>query len=96
LIESGEMSEPNPFAPFFDELRKIVKEEIAAAVKGSRDDKLVTVEECCKVLSCDPTWLYRNAKRLPFTRKVGGLLRFSSNGLQHWISAQRLKAKNGG
>jgi excisionase family DNA binding protein len=85
------MSEPNPFAPFFDEVRRIVKEEIAAAVKGSKDDKLLTVAEVCQVLNVTEPWIYHNVKKLPFTRKVGGMLRFSNNDLQRWIQAQRFQ-----
>jgi predicted DNA-binding transcriptional regulator AlpA len=94
------MSEPgkNAFDLLLDQIRAVVREDVAKAVKGnSKDDRLLTVEDCCKVLNCDPQWLYHNAKKLPFTRKVGGLLRFSNNDLQRWIANQRLKAsKNGG
>jgi len=86
------MAEPvkNPFEPFFDEVRRIVKEEIAAAVKGSKDDNLLTVEEVCRVLNVTEAWVYHNTKKLPFVRKVGGLLRFSSNDLQRWIKLKKL------
>jgi len=97
MRDEKDMTEPNPFDLLLDQIRQVVAEEVAKAVKGSKDDRLLTVEDCCKVLNCDPMWLYHNAKKLPFTRKVGGLLRFSNNDLQRWIAAQRLKAsKNGG
>jgi excisionase family DNA binding protein len=93
------MSEPtkNPFDLLLDQIRQVVAEEIAKAVKGSKDDRLLTVEECAQILGCEEHWLYVNAKKLPFTRKIGGLLRFSNNDLQRWIAAQRLRAsKNQG
>jgi excisionase family DNA binding protein len=86
------MSEPkNAFEPLFDEFRKIVAQEIAKAVKGSKEDRLLTVEEVCKTLNVTEAWLYHNTRKLPFVRKVGGLLRFSSNDLQRWIAAQRFQ-----
>jgi excisionase family DNA binding protein len=93
------MTEPtkNPFDLLLDQIRVVVREEVAAAVKGSKDDKLLTVQELCQVLNVTEAWVYHNARKLPFVRKVGGLLRFSNNDLQRWIAAQRLKAsKNGG
>jgi excisionase family DNA binding protein len=88
-----EMSEPakNPFDLLLDQIRAVVREEIAKSVKGSKDDHLLTVEEVCTVLNCTPAWIYHNVKKLPFVRKVGGLLRFSSNDLQRWIAAQKFQ-----
>jgi excisionase family DNA binding protein len=84
------MSEPakNPFDLLLDQIRVVVREEIFKAVKGSKDDRLLTVAEVCETLNCTEAWLYHNTKKLPFVRKVGGLLRFSSNDLQRWIAAQ--------
>jgi excisionase family DNA binding protein len=92
-FENDQMSEPtkNPFDLLLAEIRAAVAEEIAKAVKGSRDDRLLTVEQVCETLNCTEAWLYHNTKKLPFVRKVGGLLRFSSNDLQRWIAAQRLQ-----
>lgn len=88
------MSEPtkNLFDLLLDQIRVVVAEEIAKAVKGSKEDRLLTVKEVCQVLNVNSHWLYHNVKKLPFTRKVGGNLRFSSNDLQRWIAAQKLKA----
>jgi hypothetical protein len=89
----SESANSNPFEPFFEEVRRIVREEIAAAVKGSKDDKLLTVDEVVKVLNVTPEWLYHNVKKLPFTRKVGGMLRFSGNGLQRYIESAKFTIK---
>lgn len=79
-----------------DELRAMVMEAVQAAIKASpRDDKLLTVEQVCEILSTSEEWLYHNAKKLPFVRKVGGLLRFSSNGLQRFIESKRLTSTKG-
>ena len=71
------------------ELEAIVERAVAAALKGmSKDDRLLTVEQVCETLNSKPEWIYHNVKRLPFVRKIGGMLRFSSNDLQRWIAAQ--------
>jgi hypothetical protein len=101
------MGEPlkTPFDPFFDKIREIVAEEIQKAVKVSKDDRLLTVAEVCELLKVTEAWVYHNVKKprdkdknggalAPFVCKPGGNLRFSNNGLQRWIAAQRLK--NGG
>lgn len=88
------MTEPakqDLFALLLDQIRTVVAEEIAKAVKGSKEDRLLTVDEVCKTLNVTEAWLYHNTKKLPFVRKVGGLLRFSSNDLQRWIAAQRFQ-----
>ena len=87
------MSEPtkNPFDLLLDQIRAVVREEVAAAVKGSKDDRLLSLEEVCKTLNCTEAWIYHNTKKLPFVRKVGGLLRFSNNDLQRWIAAQKFQ-----
>jgi predicted DNA-binding transcriptional regulator AlpA len=85
------MSELNPFEPFFAEIRKIVAEEVARAVKGSKDDRLLDIDELCAILNVQKAWIYHNARRLPFSRKIGGNLRFSSNDLQRWIAAQKFQ-----
>jgi predicted DNA-binding transcriptional regulator AlpA len=87
------MSDPsrNPFDALLDAFRQMVREEIAAALKGSKDDRLLAVAEVCETLNCTEAWLYHNTKKLPFVRKVGGMLRFSSNGLQRWIAAQKFQ-----
>jgi len=92
------MGEPakKPFDLLLEQIRQVVAEEVAKAVKGSKDDNLLTVAEVCQVLNVTEEWVYHNTKKLPFVRKVGGLLRFSSNDLQRWIAAQRFKAANNG
>ncbi len=84
------MSEPqkNPFEPFFDEVRRIVREEIATALANgiSKDDHLVDAEKAAKSLNVSKPWLYVNWKRLPFARKVGKSLKFSHAGIQKYIA----------
>lgn len=50
------MSEPNPFEPFFAEIRKIVAEEIAKALNERKHAKLrFTLQEAAAALNCKPS-----------------------------------------
>ena len=81
----------NPFAPFFDEMRRIVREEVTQlAREASQQDRLLDAEEAARILSVSVEWLYRNSKRLPFTRKLGHkMLRFSSVGIQKYLAVRK-------
>jgi predicted DNA-binding transcriptional regulator AlpA len=47
--------------------------------------------EAAKMLSMSTDWLYRHAKKLPFTRKLGPkMLRFSHQGILKWIATRKL------
>ena len=73
-----------------EELRTIIRDEVQAAIKAMpRDDELLTAEEVAHKLNCSPEWVYHNGRKLPFVRKVGGMLRFSANGLQRYIDSRR-------
>jgi excisionase family DNA binding protein len=48
-------------------------------------DKLLTVDEAAARLKCSSDWLYRRAKRLPFTVRIGRNLRFSERGIEEAI-----------
>ena len=48
-------------------------------------DNLLTVDEAAARLKCSSDWLYRRAKRLPFTVRIGRNLRFSERGIEEAI-----------
>jgi excisionase family DNA binding protein len=52
-------------------------------------DSLLTIEEAAARLKCSADWLYRHAKRLPFTVRMGRNLRFSERGIDEAIRAGR-------
>ena len=52
-------------------------------------DSLLTIEEAAARLKCSADWLYRHAKRLPFTVRIGRNLRFSERGIDEAIRAGR-------
>ncbi len=49
------------------------------------EDRLLTVEEAAKKLGLSTDWLYRRARKLPFTVRLGRRLRFSERGLDRYI-----------
>ena len=50
-------------------------------------DRLVKIGEAAALLGMSTDWLYRNADRLPFTRRTGRrTLRFSERGLTRYLA----------
>jgi predicted DNA-binding transcriptional regulator AlpA len=57
----------------------------------SEEDRLLDAEEASRLLCVSSDWLYRHAKRLPFTRKLGPkMLRFSSHGIQKYLATRKM------
>ncbi len=85
------MAEPvkNPFEPFFDEIRRIVRDEIAAASNGN-GHALLTAEELAKTLKVNKATVYEwvKAGTIPFYQ-AGRFVRFN---LAEVLASQR-KAK---
>jgi predicted DNA-binding transcriptional regulator AlpA len=51
---------------------------------------LLDVREAAARLHMSEDWLYRHARQLPFTRRVGRrAVRFDPEGLARWVAAQR-------
>ncbi len=75
-------------------LRRIVREEVQSVIGQDghqNDDQLLDAEASAKILCVSTDWLYRNARRLPFTRKLSPkLLRFSCQGIQKWLATRKL------
>ena len=75
------------------QLREVIQDEVKKAVgrNGQGEDRLLDAEEASKLLSVSPDWLYRNTKKLPFTRKLGPkMLRFSHQGMQKWLTTRKV------
>jgi excisionase family DNA binding protein len=73
------MNEPsNPFALFFDEVRRIVREEIAASNRNGHDSPLLTPEQLAEKLSVPRSWVYEQSRQgnIP-THRLGKYLRFN-------------------
>jgi predicted DNA-binding transcriptional regulator AlpA len=78
---------------FSGAIRQIVREEINSAISKpeSGENRLLTAEEAAQILSVSPDWLYRNARKLPFTRKLGPkMLRFDYRGMVKWLETRKV------
>jgi predicted DNA-binding transcriptional regulator AlpA len=54
--------------------------------KEIKSDNLLNVAEASERLGMSPDWLYRHAKELPFTKRIGPRqLRFSEAGIEKYI-----------
>ena len=80
---------PRPLAAI---LKPIVKEAVQEAINGHREeDRLLDAEQAANMLSVSSDWLYRQAKKLPFTRKLGPkMLRFSYQGIQKYLATRKM------
>jgi hypothetical protein len=90
------MSEPkNPFDLLLDQIRAVVREEIASALSNGvghpiEKEKLLTPEEAGAIIGVDKKWLYRHAKQLPFVKKLSRkAIRFNEAGLRRWLAARK-------
>jgi excisionase family DNA binding protein len=55
-----------------------------SSAASESEDKNLSAEEAAERLGVSKYFLYRNATRLPFTRRIGRRLLFSSRGLRRW------------
>ena len=69
----------NPFDPFFEKIREIVREEIKAASNGNgHGAELFTPEELAERMKLPVSWVYEQSRQgnIP-THRIGRYLRFS-------------------
>ena len=60
-------------------------QSVSDAQRGS--EALLTIDEVAKRTGMSKDWLYRNARRLPFARRIGRrTLRFSESALERWMA----------
>ena len=89
------MSEPqkNPFEPFFDEFRRIVREELREILNQNANQEpklLYSTKEAASLLGVPETWLGRAARQglVPCVR-MGHYVRFTANDLESYIKKLR-------
>ncbi len=63
----------------------------AGAAGDAVPDRLLTAEEAAARLALSPDTLYRKAKRLPFTVRLGHQVRFSAAGIERFIRSRQGK-----
>ena len=75
---SGQIT--NPFDPFFEKIREIVREEIKAAASNGNGHgaELFTPEELAERMKLPVSWVYEQSRQgnIP-THRIGRYLRFS-------------------
>jgi predicted DNA-binding transcriptional regulator AlpA len=74
-------------------IRQAVREEINNVLgqngNGHGGDRLLDPAEAAAILGMSKKWLYNNAHKLPFTRKLGRkTLRFSHLGIQKYLASR--------
>jgi excisionase family DNA binding protein len=77
-----------------EEIRCTAMARLTTPVAVQRPDELLTVEQAAERLGVSVDYLYRNHSCLPFVRRMGRTLRFSSLGIDEYIGQhRRLDAK---
>ncbi|HWP23517.1 MAG TPA: hypothetical protein VNM15_04950 [Candidatus Binatia bacterium] len=72
-------------------IKPIVTQAVREALNGHREeDRLLDAKEAARLLCVSEDWLYRNARKLPFARKLGPkMLRFSFQGIQRYLASRK-------
>src|SRR5215470_10908936 len=84
----------NPFEPLFDEIRRIVREELKAATNAKNSNghspSLLSAAEAAKLWDVPKTWISEAARRgeLPSVR-LGHYVRFQPEDLEEFIKRNR-------
>ena len=70
------MAEPTPFDPFFEKIREIVRQELAAQRNGHTVE-LLTPEKLAEALKVPLSWVYDQSRQgnIP-THRLGRYIRF--------------------
>jgi excisionase family DNA binding protein len=76
-----------------EQLADLVAERVAARLNGqahplgpAEPERLLTAREVAERLKCSPRYVYAHAGTFPFTKRNGGLVRFSAAGLERWLA----------
>jgi excisionase family DNA binding protein len=69
---------------------RLLGDAAAGASGGGSADRLLSAQEAAERLGMSVDWLYRHARGLPFTRRVGTrTIKFDADGLDRWVAMQR-------
>jgi predicted DNA-binding transcriptional regulator AlpA len=73
-------------------LKPIVRQAVEEALtQKTAEDRLLDAEEAAGILAVSNDWLYRHAKKLPFSKKLGPkMLRFSYQGIQKYLANRKM------
>lgn len=79
---------PEALPEFLGELERVrvtALVRIASPTIENKPDVLLTVEQTAARMNVSENYLYRNSCRLPFARRIGRKLLFSSSGLDLYL-----------
>lgn len=84
---AGELA--RALAAVLERVAAVPPASVAPSASVNGPDTLLGVEQAAARLGVAPSWLYRHARRLPFTRKLGHrTLRFDARALDRWASTR--------
>ena len=90
------MNEPgkNPFDPFFDEIRRIVREEMAAALDDSKQAAIIkewlSAKECAALYGLPPTWFEEKGRAGQIARtKPGRYVLFKRRAVEEYLESNK-------
>jgi excisionase family DNA binding protein len=72
-----------------EEVRATALARLSAPAPVAPTDELLDMPEAAARLSLSPDYLYKHAKELPFTRRVGRRVLFSSAGIDAYLKRSR-------
>ena len=72
-------------------IKPIVKEAVEEVLSRRSDpDRLLDASAAATLMAVSEDWLYRHAKKLPFTRRLGPkMLRFSSKDIEKYLATRK-------
>ena len=63
---------------------------VSSAARVDDDDQMLRVDEAAVMLRRKPQWIYRNAVRLPFVKRISRKsLLCSKNGISRWLATRK-------
>jgi excisionase family DNA binding protein len=70
-------------------VRSTAMMKLTAPISAQPHDELLSIEQASERLGMSTDYLYRHSKTLPFTRRMGRKLLFSSLGIEQFINRGR-------
>jgi len=68
-----------------EEVRATALARLISPAPTPAPDMLLDVDKAAERLGMSPDYLYRNHKRLPFSKRMGRSLRFSAQGIERYL-----------
>src|SRR5437762_12481213 len=69
-------------------LQSMLAARLTGATTPVSEDRMLDIEAAADRTGMSKDWLYRHAKALPFTRRIGRKMLFSEAGLTRWLTTR--------